>query len=134
MTLTKEDEAADEAAIEPIAGPVSPYTVLGTYHVRPGEEEALLALIQQHWPALRRRGLVTEEPARVYRGSTADGTFFIEIVTWIRPEGGQQAYQCPEIKALWAELYDRVEERNGRPGIEYPQIEPVEMPYARGDR
>ena len=60
-----------------------PATVICHYRVRSGQEQAFEALLERHWPALRRLGLATDEPSRVYRGADAAGRpLFWEIFDW----------------------------------------------------
>lgn len=105
-----------------LSSPPGPYTVACTYLVRPDKVEAVHELLRRHWPMLRRYGLVTEQPAVVYLGDHPAGPFFIEILTWVDPSAPGKAYWEEEINALWTDLYEFTECRNGRPGIEYPRV------------
>ena len=49
------------------ANPAAPVANIVTYVPKKGKEAELLALIQKHEPALRKVGLVTNEPFRVWK-------------------------------------------------------------------
>ena len=48
-------------------------TVICTYRVRKGQEEAFQVLLDRHWPTLRDLGLATEEPAQAFLGRDSEG-------------------------------------------------------------
>jgi hypothetical protein len=73
--------------------------VIVAYRPKPGGEEALLALVRDHVPRLRRLGLATDRPNLAMRGQ--DGTL-LEVFEW-REGGIEAAHQLPEIHAMWAE-------------------------------
>ena len=78
------------------------------YHVKPGHEAEMEALLAKHWPALHGAGLTTDEPAVVYKGLAsakgaehgAAGAYF-EIFSWQSPESPSLAHQLPEVMAVW---------------------------------
>ena len=105
-----------------------PEVVIATYRVKPGEEDAFLELLQRHVPTLREKGLVTDEPAMVYRGTDAEGkTFFVEVFTWNSRSAAQQAHEVPEVAAIWKPMGELTESRLGRPAMEFPHVQPVEL-------
>ena len=107
------------------------YTVMCTYFVIKGEEARFEELLEKHWPTLRKLNLVTEKPAEIYKREAAEGNCYIEIMTWVRPDAAQEAYQKPEIKEIWGPLFDDLtEERDGRPAIEYPQVKRMKMSFS----
>jgi hypothetical protein len=75
------------------ANSAAPVAKIVTYVPKKGKEAELLALIQKHEPALRKVGLVTNEPFRVWKAYD------------IRKEqdGGASdvAHQTPEVMAVW---------------------------------
>lgn len=107
--------------------PPKAYPVHCTYLVKKEKIEALREVLLRHWPTLRRHGLVTEEPARVYFGTCAAGPFFVEILTWVDEGAPARAYWKDEINEMWSLLFAYTEERNGRPGIEYPAVEMFDL-------
>jgi quinol monooxygenase YgiN len=101
-------------------------TVVCTYRVKKGKEAAFRRLLKRHWPTLRRRGLVEDERPRHYRGSDGPGrTFFVEIFTWKGEEAVKAAHESPEVASIWEPMGALVENRNGRPGMEFPHVEPL---------
>lgn len=79
-----------------------PVTVLCVYRVPEENQAAFLELLEGHWPTLSRLGLVTDEPARFWKGSSARGQDgFIEIFTWKNAEAPELAHQTPEVMSTW---------------------------------
>jgi hypothetical protein len=74
--------------------------VMALYRPRPGQDEALRALIAGHVGTLRRIGLATDRPAVLLRA--ADGTY-LEIFEW-RPGAAQRAHENPEVQAIWGAM------------------------------
>ena len=68
------------------------------YRPKPGCDEALLELVQDHLPPLRGEGLVTDRASIVMRAG--DGTI-IEIFEWISPDAIAGAHSNPVVLALW---------------------------------
>jgi hypothetical protein len=80
-----------------------PVKTLVTYHPKEGKENELLEMIQKHWPALSGTGLVTDEPAVVYRAwdKRSGKPHFVEIFSWRDEEASSLAHQTPEVMAVW---------------------------------
>ena len=71
--------------------------VIVGYRPKPGYEAALLELIREHVPILRRLGLASERPALAMRAK--DGVI-VEAFEW--NEGAiASAHANPEIQAMW---------------------------------
>lgn len=107
--------------------PPAPYTALCTYLPRSDKVDRIRELLIAHWPALRRRDLVTEDPPIIFSGSDASGPFFVEILTWRDLTATARAYWVPEINAIWSEFFSSCEERGTRPGIDYPTVEQIRV-------
>jgi hypothetical protein len=106
-------------------------TAICTYRVQPGKEGQFLQLLEAHWPALRSVGLATDEPPLVFRGEDEPGkTQFVEIFTWADAEGPRRAHELPEVMAVWEPMGKIVEERGGRPKMEFPHFDRVPMGFA----
>jgi hypothetical protein len=102
---------------------------LCTYRVSDGKEAEFKSLLAQHWPALRKFGLVADEPSVLFRGKDESGkTFFVEILTWKSKEGPDIAEQTPEIMAIWERMGVLTEARLGRPPMEFPIVERLATP------
>lgn len=109
---------------------MDPATVICHYRVRSGQEPAFTALLERHWPALRRLGLATAEPSRVYRGADAKGRpMFWEIFSWVNGEAAEKAHMHPEIAAIWEPMDALCEAREGLRNMEFPHVEAVRFPW-----
>ncbi len=75
-----------------------PFTVIAAYRPKLGQDDALLALVREHLPILRREGLAAATPPVVLRAS--DGTL-LEIFDWVSEEAVGQAHDNPQILGLW---------------------------------
>ncbi len=77
--------------------------VLVTYRPKPGKEDDLLALVQKHWPALSAIGLVTSDPARLWRATDkrSQKVYFVEMFEWKDGSASDVAHQTPEVMAIW---------------------------------
>jgi hypothetical protein len=78
-------------------------TTLVTYYPKPGQEEALLALVRKHWPTIGRLGLATSTPARVWRGADkrTGKAFIVELFEWRDSKSSEVAHQTPEVMKVW---------------------------------
>ena len=104
-----------------------PETVICTYRVKPGNEDAFEALLRRHWPTLHEYELVTDSPARAYRGSDDDKRpYYVEIFDWL-DGAARRAYEVPAIAALWDPMEALCEKRGDRPATEFPHVSPVDL-------
>lgn len=80
-----------------------------TYRVKPGKEVEMEKLLAVHWPALKKAGLVTDEPAQMYRAlpskkpgaaHSAERTY-VEIFSWADASSVDLAHQLPDVMAVW---------------------------------
>ena len=76
--------------------------VLAAYRPRPGREPAVLDLLRQHVPTLRRLGLATDRPVLLLR-APRDGTL-IEVFEWASGDAARRAHEHPDVDALWTAL------------------------------
>ncbi len=88
-----------------------PVKMLCTYRPRKGKEEELLALVKRHWPALHAVGLVSDEPAVVYRATEkrTGRVFFVEIFSWADEQASAAAHETPEVRTIWGPMEDALE-------------------------
>ena len=105
-----------------------------TYRVKPGKEEEFESLLERHWTVLREAGLATDEPSAVYRGYPEEqnelgekGPFFVELITWKSPSGPERAHELPAVAAIWEPMGLLCEDRNGRPAMEFPHVEKLDL-------
>jgi hypothetical protein len=99
----------------------APVLTLVTYTPRKGKEADLLALVEKHWPTLQKVGLVTAEPAKVWRATDKrKGTVaFVELFSWRDGEASGIAHQMPEVMAVWEPMGGVMED------MRIEQLEPV---------
>jgi hypothetical protein len=103
-------------------------TAVCLYRVRPGREGEFTDLLKRHWPTLHALGLVTDEAPRHYRGAERDGEpLFVEIFRWKGEDASGAAHQHPEVMAIWEPMDQLTEARGGRPNMEFPHVEPIQI-------
>jgi len=83
------------------------------YRPKPGSEATLLELCKKHAPALRKSGLVTDDPIALYRATDLrrhgePEPYFIETFEWKTADAGEVAHQTPEIMAVWEPMTDHL--------------------------
>src|SRR6185295_5678050 len=105
--------------------------VICSYRVKAGNEDAFLALLARHWPTLRSLDLVTSEPPQHFRGFEQDGApLFVEIFVWKSGEAAGKAHEHPEVLAIWEPMDRLTESRAGRPNMEFPHVQPLDLRVA----
>lgn len=103
-------------------------TVVCTYRVIAGREPEFVKLLRDHWPKLRELGLVVGEPSKLYRGIDREQKpYFIEIFTWRDADAVEAAHASPEVLLLWEPMEKLCESRGGRPAMEFPHVQPVDL-------
>jgi hypothetical protein len=75
--------------------------VVVAYRPKPGQSQALQALVARHVPLLAARGLATDRAPVVMQA--ADGTL-VEVFEWASAESVAQAHADPAVTSLWAEF------------------------------
>ncbi len=106
----------------------SPSTCLCTYRVKADKEVEFRELLARHWPKLRELGMATAEPSVIYRGEDEKRRpFYVEIFSWISAGAVEKAHQHPEVMAVWEPMDALCEAREGRPNMEFPQVERVSL-------
>jgi hypothetical protein len=83
--------------------PDAPITNMVTYVPKPGKEDELLALVKRHEPALRKVGLVTAEPFKIWKAFDIrkGRVAFVEQFQWKDGRSSDVAHQTPEVMAVW---------------------------------
>jgi len=105
-----------------------PETVICLYRVKPGNERKFARLLERHWPTLRALGLVTRTRARHFRGAEHDGApLFVEIFEWVSGAASERAHEHPEVAAIWEPMDVLCEARGGKPNMEFPHVQPLEL-------
>ena len=99
-------------------------TIHSIAHVKPGHEQEYARLDAKTWAIYRRLGLVLPHPHIMLRGADDKGRpFFVDVFTWKSPDIPDHA--PPEVKAVWKQLEQACEPRDGRPGIDFEALTPV---------
>ena len=98
-----------------------PVTMLVTYVPKKGHEAELKTLIEKHVPVLAKTGLVTDEPARVWRATDkrSGEVYFVELFSWKDGEASSIAHQSPEVMAVWEPMGPILQD------LKLAQIEPI---------
>jgi hypothetical protein len=105
-----------------------PTTVICLYRVSRGREAAFTSLLERHWPTLRSLELVTDDPPQRYRGAEKNGApLFVEIFRWKSEEAARIAHEHPEVMAVWEPMDALTEQRDGRPNMEFPHVQPLAL-------
>lgn len=104
----------------------APTTAICLYRVTPGREGEFTSLLERHWPTLRSLDLVTDDPPQHYRGAEqGGGPLFVEIFQWKTEGASRAAHEHPEVMAIWEPMDKLTEQRNGRPNMEFPHVQPL---------
>ncbi len=103
-------------------------TVICLYRVTRGQEDEFLRLLERHWPTLRTLGLATDDPPQHYRGAEQSGEpLFVEIFQWTSADAAGVAHEHPEVMAIWEPKDKLTEQRDGRPKMEFPHLQPIDV-------
>jgi quinol monooxygenase YgiN len=86
------------AQVGPAEAEAVPRAVLASFRPKPGQADALLAVVREHVPALQRLGLASGRATLIMRA--ADGTI-VEAFEWASPAAIDAAHQNPEVLAMW---------------------------------
>ena len=76
--------------------------VIVAYRPKPGQENALLELVRNRVPTLRKEGLVTDRVPIIMR--TRNGTI-IEVSEWKSREAIDAAHKNPNVLAMWEKFF-----------------------------
>ncbi len=103
-------------------GKAQPETVMVTYHVKPGKEAELQAVLSRIWQIYRKNNLVLAAPHIIVR-DTEDGdkARLVEVFTWVSHAAPEHAPDT--VKTLWRQEQSLCEARSGLTGIEGGEVE-----------
>ena len=98
-----------------------PVPMLVTYRPKKGKEKRLLALIRKHEPALRKAGLASRAPFRVWKASDkwTGEVYFVEMFEWKDETSSAAAHRSPEVRAVWGPMEEVLAD------LQLARIEPV---------
>ena len=109
-----------------------PEIVICTYRIKKDHEMPFLRALARHWPTLKRKHLVAGKPSLVYRGrDESKKTIFIEIFTWKTGKAAGTAHESPDVMQVWEAMGVHMEERLGRPAMDFPHVVPVKINFAK---
>ena len=107
-------------------------TSLCIYRVKAGSEGAFPKLLAKHWPTLKRVGLGADVPSTIYQGEDDAGQpIFFELLSWRDAEGPNRAHELPDVMAVWEPMGKLCEARGGRPAMEFPRVERIEVRFEK---
>jgi hypothetical protein len=99
-------------------------TIYSIAHVKRGMEKQYAELSAKTWAIYRKLDLVLPAPHVVVRGVDSQNLpYFVEIFTWKSADIPDHA--PAEVRAVWQELENACEKRNGRPGIDFTEVTAV---------
>ena len=102
--------------------------VICTYRVKEGAEEQFVDLLRKHWPTLHAQGLTTDEPAQAFQGKDESGkTYFVEVFHWKDDKAPDLAHHNPAVMSVWEPMGGLVEPRLGRPPMEFPHVQRLDL-------
>ena len=80
-----------------------PVPTLVIYTPKKGKDKELEGVVEKHWPTLNRLGLVTKEPAKIWRATDkrTGEVYFVEMFSWKDAEAPEIAHQTPDVMATW---------------------------------
>jgi hypothetical protein len=102
-----------------------------TYRVKSGMEKTFEGHLRRHWPTLREQGLVTAKRLDAFKGVEEGGSaFYVELLEWKDADAPNEAHELPAVMAVWEKMGMCVEDRGGRPGMEFPHVERLRLTAA----
>src|SRR5262249_57798407 len=102
-------------------------TVLITHRVQVGKTDEYLTLLAKQWAALTKHHLVQDRPHIVLSGDDDNGKpYLVEILTWVSHEAPDNV--PADVQAIWHDMNNLVEKRDGHRGIEFPEVHEVQLP------
>jgi hypothetical protein len=113
---------AGRAGAQAAAQPSDAETILSTYHVKAGREKAFQEVVERTWAVYRKLDAVLPSPHFLAKSTDDQGrTDFHELFTWRSSDIPDHA--PAQIKAVWKELQDLCEKRDGKEGIEGMELD-----------
>jgi hypothetical protein len=101
-------------------------TIYSIAHIKRGMETQYAELSAKSWSIYRKLDLVLPAPHVVVRGVDSQNLpYFVEIFTWKSSEIPDHA--PAEVRAVWQDLENACEKRNGRQGIDFTEVTAVQV-------
>jgi hypothetical protein len=84
------------------------------YRPKKGHADQLLEILEKHGPTLRKIGLLSDEPIRLYKATDLrrhgePEPYFIEWFQWRDDKASDLAHQSPEVMAVWETMGPHME-------------------------
>ncbi len=112
------------------------------YRPKDGRENDLLELVKKHWPAARKAGLTTDDPARIWKATDkrTGKVSILERFFWADADSSSRAHHTPAVQAVWgamdAVLEDMtilvIEEVAGHPPVKKARTKSAPPKRAKG--
>lgn len=94
-----------------------------TYRVRSGRDAEFQKLLAHGWDVYRSEQMVFAQPHTIVRHTEDDGkASFVEIFTWVKAPD----HAPDSVKAIWNQEQALCEQRNGKNGIEFSEVQLVD--------
>ncbi len=104
------------------------HTSLCLFRVKPSHETEFASLLKTHWTTLRDLDLVVAQPPQTFRGLEKEGApLYVELLTWKNADACAMAHELPEVLAIWEPMDLCCEARDGKPPMEFPDVEPLAL-------
>jgi hypothetical protein len=89
-----------------------PIQNLVIYRVKAGMEEKFLPILKQHGPALKKSGLITDQPVQTWSAKSIrkGTTVYVEMFQWKDDKASDDAHQSPEVMRVWEPMTPMLEE------------------------
>jgi hypothetical protein len=99
-----------------------PETVICFYHPQKGKEAELEKVIRESWAIMSRLDMIDDQPRVFTRGTDGEGrAYFVTVLTWKSADLPDNA--PPDLKKNWAAMQAAVENREGRRGIHFEEMQ-----------
>ncbi len=85
---------------------MSAVTVLVTYRPKNGKERAFVSILKRHRAALKKAGLLTRTPARLWHATDKRNgrRYYVEMFAWKDGKASDRAHRTPEVMAGWGPM------------------------------
>ncbi len=82
------------------------------YRPKDGRENDLLELVKKHWPAARKAGLATDDPARLWKATDkrTGKVSILERFFWADADSSSRAHHTPAVQAVWGPMDEVLED------------------------
>lgn len=76
--------------------------------------------------------MAADVASTIYQGTEGEKKpIFVELLNWKDARGAERAHELPDVMAVWEPMGKLCEAREGRPPMEFPIVEPIEVRFER---